>query len=112
MRKHFLTFILLSLLGCKGEEKPEDILAVEKMASILVDVHLAEGKIEELKLRNDTAKVTLAFLENEIFDKHGVERDVYEKSFNYHLSDINSMDLIYSIVVDSLNLRRQLTKID
>ncbi len=112
MRKHFLTFLILAFLGCKNEEIPQEVLPIQKMAEILVDIHLAEGKIEELKLRNDTARLTLAYFEKEIFKKHNVDRATYEKSFSYHLSDIKTMDQIYAIVVDSLNVRRQVTRID
>jgi len=82
------------------------------MAVILIDIHLAEGKIKEMRLEKDSANLAYTYYEKEILKKHAVEPDVYEKSFKYHLGNITSMDEIYSIVVDSLNVRRALTKID
>ncbi len=112
MHKHFLTFLLFTLLSCKEERVPENILSVDKMAAILVDVHLAEGKIQRLHLNGDTAKLTFGYYERKIFEKHQVDKEHYKKSFGYHLNDITTMDQIYSRVVDSLNVRRQVTRID
>lgn len=112
MRKHFLTFLVIALLGCKSDKLPEGIIPVETMASILVDVHLAEGKIQELRLRGDTAETALRYYEELTFEKHNVVREDYQRSFNYHLSDLKTMDAIYAIVIDSLNVRRQLNRIN
>ena len=82
------------------------------MAGILIEIHLAEGKVKELRLEKDSATLAYIYYEKEILKKHGVEADEYEKSYKYHLGNITTMDEIYSIVVDSLNVRRALTKID
>ena len=37
-----------------------------------------------------------------------VEREVYEKSYKYYMNDINGMDEIYEVVIDSLSLRERL----
>ncbi len=112
MRKHFLTFLLLALISCKEETIPQDVLGVDKMAAILVDIHLAEGKIDVLKLYGDTAKVVFDHFEKKIFEKHNVDQDVYKNSFEYHLINMKTMDQIYSRVVDSLNVRKQVSRID
>ena len=82
------------------------------MAVILVDMHLAEGKIEELRLRSDTARMVLEHFEMKVLEKHGIEAEVYRKSFQYHINNVKTMDEIYAIVVDSLNVRRQVSRID
>ena len=102
----------MAFLSCKEESVPENILSVDKMAAILVDVHLAEGKIQRLNLYGDTAKLTFGYYERKIFEKHQVNKEHYKNSFEYHLNDIATMDQIYSRVVDSLNVRRQVTRID
>ena len=110
--KHFLTFALVALLACKDEKIPEHILTVDKMTAILVDIHLAEGKIHELQIFGDTAKMTFAYYEKEIFAKHQIDADLYKESFEYHLHNIKTMDDIYARVVDSLNVRRQINSIE
>jgi len=111
VRKHYLTFLLLVLLGCKDEKIPEGILNIEQMTSILIDVHIAEGKIVELVQKPDTAAIIMRYFEDEIFMKHNVEREVYEKSFKYHLTNITSLNDVYARVVDSLNLRKEVQKL-
>lgn len=112
MRKHFLTFFLLAIIGCKSEEIPEGILGIEEMTAILIDVHIAEGKISDLKQHPDTAAVILRHFEDEIFEKHNLEREVYIKSYQYHLTNIKSLQEIYTRVVDSLNVRNEVANIN
>jgi len=112
VRKHFLTFLLFTILGCNKEEVPEGILSIEQMATILIDVHIAEGKIMVLRQHPDTATIILRHFEDEIFKKHNLNREVYEKSFRYHLTNIKGLQEIYSRVVDSLNVRKEVPNID
>jgi len=112
MRKHFLTYLFLSILGCHGEEIPKDILSIDQMTAILIDVHIAEGKIMELKQQPDTALIILRHFEDEIFTKYNLSREEYEKSFRYHLNNIKSLQEIYSRVVDSLNVRKEVPNIN
>lgn len=102
----------MALISCKEESIPKGVLSIDEMAAILIDVHLAEGKIDVLRLYGDTAKLVFNHFEKQIFEKHQVDRDSYKKSFAYHLDNVNTLDQIYSRVVDSLNVRKQVTRID
>ncbi len=102
----------MALFSCKEQRIPKDVLTVDVMASILIDIHLAEGKIDVLKLHGDTARLVFNYFEKQVFEKHRVDRDSYKKSFEYHLDNMKTMDEIYSRVVDSLNVRKQVTRID
>ena len=52
------------------------------------------------------------YFEDEIYEKHRVDRENYENSFKYHLINVQTMDQIYAQVVDSLNVRKEVNKID
>jgi len=114
VRKHFLTFLLFTILGCNKEEVPEGILSIEQMATILIDVHIAEGKIMVLNQLSSPkpATIILRHFEDEIFKKNNLNREVYEKSFRYYLTNIKGLQEIYSRVVDSLNVRKEVPNID
>ncbi len=102
----------MAILGCKGEQTPDGILNIEQMAAILIGIHIAEGKIVEMQQRGDTAAIILKYFEDEIYKKHDVDREVYEESFKYHLINVKTLDQIYAQVVDSLNVRKEIKKID
>lgn len=105
-------FIGSSFWACEQKDTtPEGILPREEMVSFLIDLHIAEARINELNLRRDSAEKFFRIVEDSLFRKNGIESDsVYFKSYEYYLSDVQGLDDIYSAVVDSLSLRERLSK--
>ena len=105
-------FIGISFWACEQKHTtPEGVLPQEKMVSFLIDLHIAEARINELNLRRDSAEKFFEIVEDSLFRKNGIESDtVYFNSYEYYLSDVQGMDNIYSAVVDSLSLRERLSK--
>lgn len=107
--------ILLLLLGCwackQKNTTPEGILPKDKMVSFLIDMHIAEARINDLSLRRDSAERFFKIVEDSLFRKNGITNDsIYIKSYEYYLRDVEGLDEIYSAVVDSLSLRERLSK--
>lgn len=60
--------------ACTAPENkpPEHLLTQDQMASILIDVHLAEAKISRINLHStDSANIVYKHLEGAIFKKNG-----------------------------------------
>ncbi len=96
---------MIFLLSCGEEQgKEKDIVNSGTMARILVDIHLAEGKVNQAKLPLDTALSYYKFLEGEIYEKYNVDSAAFNKSMRYYTVNIRELDKIYEIVLDSLNL--------
>lgn len=83
-----------------------------QMIGVLIDVHLAEAKINQLRISKDSASKVFNIFEKDIFEKHQIKDSVYKMSYTYYLDNPKKMELIYNAVVDSLSLREQLHKAD
>ncbi|NJO00762.1 MAG: DUF4296 domain-containing protein [Bacteroidia bacterium] len=112
--KKFLGLILILGLAaaCQNEtNKPDDVLAVDKMVNLLIDIHLAEARIEEQRFRNqDSAMMTYLALEEEVFARHQVDSATYKRSMAFYVSHMPLLDSIYQGVVDSLIYRENVLK--
>lgn len=99
----FLSFLFLTLgLSCTSTSSPQGILDESLMASILVDIQLAEGKVSSLPISYDSSQVLYSLLEKDIFLKHEVTDSVFIESMEYYLESAEKMDQIYARVIDSL----------
>jgi hypothetical protein len=74
------------------------------MIDLLIETHLLEGKIDKLNLKKDSAAMVFNTLQNDLFVDRQVDKKFFEKSFIYYLEEVNQMDAIYAVVVDSLNV--------
>lgn len=103
-----LVLLTFALISCKADEKKlPDLLSEEQMVSILIDVHVLEGKIDKLSIKRDSASLIFNTFEREIFKEHNVSKEKYIESYEYYLEDVASMNDIYEIVVDSLNFMQK-----
>lgn len=113
VRKVFLIITLLvSCFACiKKEEKPPHVLSEARMVSFLIDLHIAEARINDLSIRRDSSDRLFKKIEDSLYMKHGIDDDsIYKISYEYYLNNVEGMDKIYSAVVDSLSLRERLSK--
>lgn len=104
--KKLLPVLLLSLLAaCTTPpgyiEPPEGLLSKDKMAAILVDMHIVEGASTFNKIKGDTLEATDYI--NKIYDKHGVTDSSFKESFSYYAKMPEEYEAVYEIVVEELN---------
>jgi 3-hydroxyacyl-CoA dehydrogenase len=112
MQRLLIFFLLLT--GCiRDEQAPPHVLPKEQIVSILIDIHIAEAKANRMSLRSyDSTQAYYKKLERDIFKKHQVDTAVYRKSFTYYMDHMKLMDEIYTAVVDSLNVKEKVGKLD
>jgi len=111
--KKYLVISLLFFLGACGSEEivpPNDLVPKEDMINFLLDLHLAEAKINMLALPRDSSKLLYKHYERYLFDKHNLEDSAYYQSFEYYLNEIEVMDEIYGAIVDSLNVMNTMSR--
>lgn len=96
--------LVLALLSCVGNPKPpNDILSKEKIAEMLVDIHLAEARVSKMNLGSmDSSVVVFNKLQQEIWAKHEVDSALYKKSYAYYASNPEEMGSVYEIVTQNL----------
>ena len=107
MKKLFLAFCSVALLGC-GEEKvklPAGLLPPAKITSILADIHIAESRVELMRVSPDTADVVFRRLQKEIFKKHKVSEAEFNKTYDYYIDNIAALDKVYEGLIDTLTMR-------
>jgi hypothetical protein len=98
-----------SIISCKkGDEKPPaGILSRPQMVSLLTEIYIAEEKVNRLSLRRDSAEVVFKLMEGKVFDKTGISDSVFTASLDYYVDHPKEFELIYTALVDSLQLKEQ-----
>jgi hypothetical protein len=100
-----IAFLLIA--GCTIERKPDAILSEAEMARVLTEIYINEEKVVKLNLRRDSAEKIFEMAEPILFKKIGVSDSVFRMSFEYYVERPKQLELIYTAVVDSLNLWEQ-----
>lgn len=98
--------IFAALVSCTAE-KPEGILPKDEMVSIMEEIYIAEEKVNHLALSRDSAKIVFEALSDKVFQNARVTDSVFKRSFDYYMERPKDMELIYTALVDSLQLREQ-----
>lgn len=109
MKKYFFYLFLFIYFGNCGKSSvdiPKDVLSPQKMRSVLIDIHLLEGKIAESGyIYPDTATINYVRGSKIIWKKHKIDSVYFRKSFQYYTQNPTILTQIYQEVVDSLSLR-------
>ena len=80
------------------------------MVRYLVDLHMAEANVSNLRLPPDTSTYIFEAFELDILEKHGISDTTFMRSYNYYLQNPGQLEEIYSAVVDSISLKQSLER--
>lgn len=94
------------LIAC-AEEKPEGVLSKAEMVQIMEELYLAEEKVNNLALARDSAKKVFEVMGAKVFESASVTDSVFKRSFDYYMEHPKEMELIYTALVDTLQLKEQ-----
>lgn len=104
--KYFSLLTFFIITSCKSDER-QDLIGREMMVQILIDMHLVEESIKNLKYEKDTLEALFYRKEKDIIDKYNVSEEMYRKSYSYYFFEPEELDKIYEIMLDSLLLYQQ-----
>lgn len=113
MKIRLLFVFIIILTSCVREQKreiPEWLVPEDKMIGFLIEMHIVESKMTRLGIKRDSTAQIFAHYQNELFEKYDIVDSNYFKSYNYYLEDVDAMSRMYSIIVDSLSVREQVSK--
>lgn len=99
-----LLMLIMMFMACSSEDVPEGVLTRDQMVPIFLDVYLAEGKVNNLKVKRDSSLALFEIYEQLIFEKHNVSDSIYRLSMSYYYDHPDQLEMIYETVLDSLNL--------
>ncbi|MEQ8361129.1 MAG: DUF4296 domain-containing protein [Cytophagales bacterium] len=106
MKSTFLAIGIVFILSCNERQNiKEGIIEKSKMTKILVEIHIAEAKVNQAKLPMDSALSYYKYLESNIYEKYEIDSVQFNSSMHYYAENIRELDKIYETVLDSLNLR-------
>ena len=101
---------MLAVVSCGGSEKPEQLLDREQMVAYLIDLHLTEAAITNIREKPDSAKYLFRIFEEDLQKQHNITDTAFVASYNYYLQNPDELQIIYTAVVDSLSLRQSLDR--
>jgi hypothetical protein len=107
-----LLFMLLWVTACTPDENtpPAGILSQEKMTMVLADVHLAESAVSTHEWNRDTSLFVYRELEKQVFEKHGISKADFLKSYQWYSEHVKAYKELYVQVVDSMNAKSPAVK--
>ena len=85
---------------------------MEQVAVFLKDLYLLQEQVQDLKLKDDSAKVVFMHYETKLYEKHNMDDSIYRESFKYYMDDVKGLTRIYEIIADSLSLEERLMNAD
>ena len=99
--------VLALAASCNTNKKPEGVLSKAEMVQILEEMYLAEEKINRLGVPRDSAKEVFEVMGEKVFKDAAAKDSVFQRSFDYYMDHPKEMELIYTALVDTLQLREQ-----
>ncbi|MBR3565407.1 MAG: DUF4296 domain-containing protein [Paludibacteraceae bacterium] len=95
----FLALLFFALQGCIN--RPRNILSEKKMKALLIDLHKADGVIQESGKIYQGEPWVSAYYES-VLDKHGVTQSQFDSTLVWYTDNPNLFDKIYPSVVAAL----------
>ncbi|SDL05882.1 protein of unknown function [Catalinimonas alkaloidigena] len=84
---------------------PEGLIDQQTMVDILIDIHLAEARANQLNIPPDSAAWYYRYQQEQILQDYGLDSARFRESYNYYLQNVPLIDEIYGALVDSLSAR-------
>ncbi len=111
MKRIIWILFIPAVMSCSKHDKlPDEYLDKQEMVGFLIDLHLLQSQVQNLRLQNDSAEFTYLVLERELFDEYGYRDSIFYDSYSWYLSHPDQMHEIYTAVVDSLTLQQSLVR--
>jgi hypothetical protein len=106
MKKYFLYFLFISaLLACNNNAEisiPDSVISKEKMAAVLLDIHLAEANMN-LSVNPQSIQPKSNSLNIDILKKHGLNKKTFDESFQFYSENPALLNEIYQQVLNDLS---------
>ncbi len=108
MRWSFIGLLVLLVSACAQEKPlPPGVLTKTQMVEWMIPVYLAEARVQLLGVNRDSAYRLFVPLQDSLIRRHGYQDTTLMKSYQYYLDNSDQLEIIYDMVIDSLNLREQ-----
>lgn len=99
---------MLMAIACSTDKVPKSVMNEDQMINYLVDLHINESAVQNLRLKTDSAEVVFAVVEKQLMRDHNITDSLFINSYNYYLKNPEKLEYIYAAVVDSISLKQSL----
>jgi hypothetical protein len=106
----FALFIATVISCTSPDNPPAEILSKEQMAVVLREIYISEDRINRLGVANDSAKVLIEIFKDKVLAKHNISDSIFAISYDYYVDHPKDLELIYTALVDSLQLEEERTR--
>jgi hypothetical protein len=103
----WLCLFAMLVAACGGEQRPAGVLDQQQMSSLLIELYLAESRINLQNVPKDSGYKYFVPFEDSLLTQRALSDSVLSKSYQYYLDHPEEFERVYAAVVDSLNLRLQ-----
>jgi hypothetical protein len=111
MRLSIYTLLLFALaVSCQEKEKESiGILTKTELSAFLIEMYLAEARIDNIPIAKDSAIKLFLPYEEKLMKKFNLTDSTLKKTYQYYIDHPKEMEVVYD-VIDTLNLREQRVK--
>ena len=107
MKKIIPFLIILIFAACSSDDQkviiPENILSKEKMATVMVDVHLLEAALNIRTFSRDQVAMNTINPNSNILKKNNITKKQYDDSFEFYSKHPLLFSEVYQLVLNNLS---------
>lgn len=108
-KKILLINITFLLFACSGENDsiniPDNILSKEKMAKVMMDIHLLEASMNTNSYSPQKNAITggISIINEDVFKNNQITKVQYDESFQFYTNHPQLLSEVYQLVLNDLS---------
>ncbi len=100
--------LIFLLWACDKDDKPENLIAEDKMAIVLSNIHLLESYVNDLHLGSgDSSLVVYQKMKVDTLKKFGLDSANFNSSLKYYIMNPDLLKNIYTEVKKNLEVQKK-----
>lgn len=103
----YMLIFLVFASGCQQEKTPPGVLNKKDYAEYLVNIYVAEAKLNTYAITPDSAMELFLPFEQSLQEKFSTNDSVIQKTYQWYLAHPEQLEQVYTAVIDTLNLLEQ-----
>lgn len=111
MRYAIFSLIMLTAIACREKKEDGIIMSKEAMVHHLIDLHIAEAEVQNLRLKKDSTQKIFKIYEHYLLEKNGLTDSLFIRSYNYYMEHPKELEEIYESVVDSISVKSSVDEV-
>ena len=98
-------FLFLVWSACSSAKKPEGVLTQPQLAALLIDIYLAEARLEVMPVAKDSSVRYFVPFEEKLLKTKGISDSTLKQTYSYYFAHPKELEQVYDAVIDTLMVR-------